>query len=236
MSQIVDRHDGVLRPGIRTFKPRRSRMSERQRSALRDNGRWLLELADGELDLGATWGVGVPVILEIGFGTGGATADLAEDDPHTGILAVDIHTPGVGNLVDLVARRGLTNVRVMEADALAVLDTMIGSGSLTGVRSYFPDPWPKARHHKRRLVQQPILDLVRSRLLPGGTWHLATDWQEYATSMEQLFAADCGWRGGVVDRPTWRPETNYERRAVAEGRQITDLVFHTVPPAGSIGS
>jgi tRNA (guanine-N7-)-methyltransferase len=225
---------GVLRPGIRTFKPRRSRITERQSSALRDQAPWLLVESDESLDLAEIWGAGTPVILEIGFGNGEATAQMAGADPETGILALDIHTPGVGNLLDLIAQRGLTNVRVMEADAISVLSTMIGPGSLTGVRSYFPDPWPKPRHHKRRLVQPAIMGLVASRLVLGGCWHLATDWAEYADSIQDLFAADAGWSGGVLTRPAWRPETKFERRALREGRHTTDLEYRTVT-TGRIG-
>ena len=170
----------------------------------------------------------MPVILEIGFGTGEATADMATREPLTGILAIDIHTPGVGNLLDLLDRAELTNVRVMEADGLLVLKRMIPSGALTGVRSFFPDPWPKARHHKRRLVQPRVLDLVADRLRSGGYWHLATDWTEYADAILACFADDPRWTGGVIDRPDWRPETRYERRALREGREVVDLRFRTV--------
>ena len=216
---------GVLRPGIRTFKPRRSRITDRQTAALREHREWLIEPGDQPLDLTAI--LGRPVVMEIGFDTGTATARMAADDPTVGVLALDIHTPGVGNLLDLISRQGLANVRVMEADALTVLNRQIEPGSLSGIRSYFPDPWPKARHHKRRLVQQPVLDLVRERLEPGGFWHLATDWDDYVEFIEAAFAADPAWRGGVIARPDWRPVTRYEGRALSEGRRITDLVFHT---------
>jgi tRNA (guanine-N7-)-methyltransferase len=228
-------HNGVLPRGVRTFKPRRSRISERQSVALREQATWLIDVTREPLHLASIWGPGIPVVLEIGFGTGGATAQMAAADPGTGILALDIHTPGVGNLLDLIARGGLTNVRVMEADALDVLAAMIEPATLSGVRSFFPDPWPKTRHHKRRLVQQPILDLVRRRLVPGGTWHIATDWAAYAASMQELFDADPSWSGGAVDRPGWRPQTPYERRALREGRHIVDLVYRTAD-AGRIGS
>jgi tRNA (guanine-N7-)-methyltransferase len=135
----------------------------------------------------------------------------------------------VGDLLARIGEDGLACVRVMEADALLVLGRMIEPHSLAGVRTYFPDPWPKSRHHKRRLVQPPILDLVRSRLVPGGTWHLATDWTPYARAMTECFDADGQWVGGVIPRPAWRPETRYERRALHEGRSITDLVFRTIP-------
>jgi tRNA (guanine-N7-)-methyltransferase len=223
------RHDrpDVLGPGIRTYKPRRTRMSARQHRAIDEQSCHVLQLEHGLIDLAHEWGPGVPVVMEIGFGSGGTTAAMAAADPGTGILAIDIHTPGVGDLLSRVGQQGLANIRVMEADALLVLDRMIPPHSLAGVRTYFPDPWPKSRHHKRRLVQAPILDLVRSRLRPGGTWHLATDWAPYARAMAECFGADARWSGGEVPRPGWRPQTPYERRALLEGRTITDLVYAT---------
>ena len=216
---------GVLRPGIRTYKPRRSRITARQSAALTEQRQWLIEASDQPIDLAALFGR--PVIVEIGFGMGDATAQMAADDPAHGILALDIHTPGVGNLLDLLARSGTANVRVMEADALWVLRQQVEPGSLAGVRSYFPDPWPKARHHKRRLAQPPIMDLVHDRLRAGGFWHLATDWSEYAEFIQAAFAADDRWCGGRIQRPAWRPVTHYERRALREGRPITDLLYVT---------
>jgi len=217
---------GVLGPGIRTYKPRRSRITQRQLLALSEV-RWRLEPGDQEIDLASVWGADVPVILEIGFGTGAATAQMAAAEPRSGILALDIHTPGVGNLLDLIAGTGITNVRVMEADALTVLKRMIPVGALAGVRSYFPDPWPKARHHKRRIIQRPVLELVASRMRPGGCWHVATDWDAYVVAIEETFAAQPGWTGGRIERPAWRPVTHYEERALREGRAITDLMFCT---------
>jgi tRNA (guanine-N7-)-methyltransferase len=221
---VNSEHHTVLRPGIRTFKPRRSRITSRQSQALAHQRRWLLEADAQPLDLLQIFGR--PVLLEIGFGTGTATARMAAADRGLGVLAIDVHTPGVGNLLDLIGRDALDNVRVMEADALDVLRRQVSPGGLVGVRSYFPDPWPKSRHHKRRLVQQPVMDLVRDRIEPGGFWHLATDWDEYVEFIEAAFAADDAWSGGRIARPDWRPITHYEARAVRAGRRITDLLFH----------
>lgn len=220
---------GVLRPGIRTYKPRRSRITERAARALAEHRAPLLDGTE-PLDLTAIWGPGTPVVLEVGFGDGRATAQMAADDPGTGILAVDVHTPGIGELLARLDEAGLTNVAVVEGDALALLADRIAPHALAGVRSFFPDPWPKARHHKRRLVQPAVLDLVRSRLAPGGTWWLATDWEEYAGAMQECFAADPHWTGGPVPRPPDRPVTRYEQRAVRDGRTITDLVYRVSPP------
>jgi tRNA (guanine-N7-)-methyltransferase len=139
------------------------------------------------------------------------------------ILAVDVHTPGIGDLVDRIIADQLGQVFVIEADALELLIDL--PGKLTGVRSFFPDPWPKARHHKRRLVQPAVLEAMAHTVESGGFWHLATDWDEYAESMLAIFEADPNWSGGVIDRPTWRPVTHFERRAIREGRPITDMWF-----------
>ena len=164
------------------------------------------------------------IVLDIGFGMGDTVEPFALADPATGILAVDVHTPGIGDLLHRCAHTPLPNVRVIEGDALEVLARM-APGSLTGVRSFFPDPWPKARHHKRRLIQPPVLDLVAARVQPGGWWHLATDWLEYSEAMLETFDAHPLWAGGVVDRPPWRPETRFERTGLREGRVVLDLWF-----------
>lgn len=216
----------ILRPGVRTYKPRRSRITPRAERALHEQKQFMLPMG-APVDAAAIWGSGVPVVVEIGFGDGTATADMAAADPGTGILAIDVHTPGVGDLLARIDELDLENVRVIEGDALTVLSHQIPPHSIAGVRSYFPDPWPKARHHKRRLVQPAVLDLVRSRLVPGGWWHLATDWPEYAETIEATFAADHRWAGGTIDRPASRPVTRFERRALRDGRPIVDLQYST---------
>lgn len=218
---------GVLRPGVRTYKPRRSRITARAQTALVQQSELLLPVGEDALDLASIWGPGTPVVVEIGSGDGSAAAAMAAADPSTGILAIDVHTPGIGDLLATLADAGVDNVRVIEGDALHVLDRMIGPHALAGVRSFFPDPWPKARHHKRRLVQPGVLDLVHSRLVDGGYWHLATDWAEYAEWIEEAFAADERWAGGRIDRPAARPVTRFERRALRDGRPIVDLCFTT---------
>ncbi len=221
----------MLRPGLRTYKPRRSRISGREARALAEQEAFLLSWDGPPLDLDSVFGPGTPVVVEIGFGDGLATAQMAAADPATGILAIDVHTPGVGDLLDRIGAGALSNVRVIEGDALGVLSSRIPPGSLAGVRSYFPDPWPKARHHKRRLVQPAVLDLVAGRLRPEGTWRLATDWDAYARAMLDCFAGDPRWVGGVIPRPADRPVTRYERRARRDARAITDLEFRLTPSA-----
>lgn len=215
----------TLRPGVRTFKPRRSRITPTAQRALQEHADLLLPLTDEPIDRAAIWGPDVPLVVEIGFGDGRATAGMALNEPGIGVLAIDVHTPGLGEALARLGDAGIRHVRLMEADAIVVLERMIPPDSLIGVRAFFPDPWPKARHHKRRLVQPAIVDLVRTRLVIGGTWHLATDWEEYATAMQECFADAPGWSGGVIERPEGRPVTRYETRALREGRAITDLVF-----------
>jgi tRNA (guanine-N7-)-methyltransferase len=222
MVRLVPPAATVLPRGVRTFKPRRSRITRREAAALANPGEVLLPSSGGTLRL--PWGES-PIVLEIGFGAGEATQAMAMADPGTTILAVDVHTPGVGRLVADVRERGITNVRVMEADALAVLEDGVPPLSLTGVRTFFPDPWPKARHHKRRLIQGAVIDLVHSRLSSGGSWHIATDWHGYVEWILEAFDAHPGFQGGIIGRPSSRPITHYERRALAEGREVFDLEF-----------
>lgn len=219
----------VLPPSVRTYKPRKGRVTHRQRRGLERGAQFLL---DPEQTLDEQWRPQQPIVLELGFGTGEATAAMATADPDTAILAIDVHTPGVGDLLSLILEHDLTNVRVIEGDALAVLETAIADESLAGIRSYFPDPWPKARHHKRRLVQPAVVELVATKVRPGGTWELATDWTEYADVMLDVFAKSPSWEGGVIPKPPHRPMTRYERRGIAAGRTIVDLrMMKVTPPA-----
>lgn len=175
---------------IRSFQPRRSRVTPGQEDALqRLWPKWGLDI-DGQsvLDLPELFDW-LPVVLEIGFGMGEATAQMAADDLGTGILAVDVHTPGQGNLLGLADRNGLSNIRVANGDAIILLREMLPPDSLDGLRVYFPDPWPKKRHHKRRLIQPEFLDLVAQRLKPGAVLHCATDWEPYAEQMLEVLTA-----------------------------------------------
>ncbi|GAA2070351.1 tRNA (guanosine(46)-N7)-methyltransferase TrmB [Streptomyces albiaxialis] len=218
---------------IRSFQPRRSRVTAGQRAALqRLWPRWGFDI-DGlrRLDLGELFDdPELPVVLEIGFGMGEATAQMAADDPGTGILAVDVHTPGQGNLLRLADEQGLTNVRVGNGDAIILLREMIAPAALSGLRVYFPDPWPKARHHKRRLLQPEFLDLVAPALREGALVHCATDWEDYAEQMLDVLTAHPAFEntrpdGGFAPRPAFRPLTRFEGQGLDKGHGVRDLLF-----------
>jgi tRNA (guanine-N7-)-methyltransferase len=223
---------------IRTFHPRRGRVTTGQAAALeRHWAEWGVDIDGGALDLPALYsGAGLapdgPVVLEIGFGMGDATARMAADDPETGILAADVHTPGQGNLIALAERDGLSNIRVANGDAIILLRDMLTPGSLAGLRVYFPDPWPKARHHKRRMIQPEFVALAVSRLRPGATVHCATDWEPYAEQMLEVLTADPDLTnayatpsGYAEPRPAFRPMTKFEQQGLAKGHVVHDLVF-----------
>lgn len=224
---------------VRTFHPRSTPLSERRSGAL---GRlWPvygfsvhdpdLGLAptrpDGMLDTVALFGRQAPLVLEIGCGMGEATAAMAAADPGRDYLAVEAHPPGIANLLALVGEQGLTTVRVAHGDALDLLRQQVPEGSLDAVHIFFPDPWPKLRHHKRRIIVPERVALIRSRLAVGGTLHCATDWEPYAQQMVRVLAADPGLEnphGGYAPRPEHRPVTRFERRGVAAGHTIRDVL------------
>lgn len=207
---------------VRTFKVRR-RVTTGQAEAL---ARLLPRLGVDRsvpFDPVAVFGRSAPLVLEIGSGMGEATAAMAQADPGRDVLAVEVHTPGLGNLLRLLEAAQLTNVRVLEADAREVLRDLLAPGSLDEVRVFFPDPWPKARHHKRRLVTAEFADLVATRLRPGGLLHVATDWASYAEQaadvLEQCPAYEALSRGRGD-----RPVTRFEGKGLAAGRTAHDLV------------
>lgn len=220
---------------IRSFQPRRSRVTAGQEDALqRLWPLWGLDI-DGRrvLDLPTLFD-GLPVVLEIGFGMGEATARMAAGDPGTGILAVDVHTPGQGNLLGLAERAGVTNVRVANGDAIILLREMLEPAALDGLRVYFPDPWPKTRHHKRRLIQPEFLDLVARRLKPGAVVHCATDWEPYAEQMLDVLTAHPLFEntlpdGGYAPRPAFRPLTRFEGQGLDKGHVVRDVLFTRAP-------
>ena len=180
------------------------------------------------LELDTMFGRAAPKILEIGFGMGETTATIAAANPGNDYLAIEVHTPGVGALLKLIAEQQLTNIRIIQHDALEVLQQMLPADCLQGVHIFFPDPWPKKRHHKRRLVQPPLIALLASRMGSGAYLHLATDWQEYAAQMLEVLGAEPSLENmaaGFAIRPDSRPQTKFEARGLRLGHQVWDLVF-----------
>ena len=207
---------------VRTWKARR-RTSPGQVELLERLSPAYAVAADRPLDAAAVYGRTAPLVLEIGSGTGEAAVAMAAADPSRDLLAVEVHTPGVATLLRRVEEEGLANVRVAEADGLQVLTDALGTGSLDEVRVFFPDPWPKSRHHKRRLVTPAFAALVADRLRPGGRLHVATDWASYAEQVLEVVEASTDLE--VVSRERGgRPLTRFERRGVAAGREIADVV------------
>ena len=214
---------------IRSFVTRAGRLSPAQARALDTLGpQFCLPYQKAPLDLPAAFGRDAPAVLEIGFGMGGTTAAIAAAMPDKDFLGVEVHTPGVGSLLKLIGEQGLTNLRLIQHDAVEVVNHMIAPGSLAGVHVFFPDPWHKARHNKRRLVQPAFVALLASRLAPGGYLHCATDWEDYAQQMLEVLGAEPSLENtaaGYAPRPDYRPVTKFENRGIKLGHGVWDLVF-----------
>ena len=190
--------------------------------------RYGIPYTDSQITLDHVFGRPAPKILEIGFGMGETTAAIATAHPDTDYLGIEVHTPGVGSLLKQLEALALTNVRIIQHDAVEVLQHMIAPGCLDGVHIFFPDPWPKKRHHKRRLIQPPLVDLLAQKLKPGGYLHAATDWHEYAEQILAVFTAAPTLRNTAADyapRPDYRPRTKFEARGLKLGHGVWDIVF-----------
>jgi tRNA (guanine-N7-)-methyltransferase len=208
---------------LRSYKRRTSRVTPSQADALARLWSSLGVDVDGHrVDLAGLFGRTAPLVLEIGFGMGDATAEMAAAQPELDVLAVDVHTPGLGGLLREVEARGLCNVRVAGGDANLLLSAMLPALSLHEVRIFFPDPWPKTRHWKRRLMDEAFLSLLAVRLVPGGRVHLATDWPHYAEQVRRLVIAHASY--DLVDAVPWRPRTRYEQQGLDAGRPALDVV------------
>jgi tRNA (guanine-N7-)-methyltransferase len=216
---------------IRSYVLRQGRMTDGQHRAFTELWpRYGLELSTGELDLAKLFGNDNPVTLEIGFGNGETLAKLAMDYPERNYLGVEVHGPGVGHLLLRLAGQESCNVRILQADAMELLRRHLPTDSLAEVLLLFPDPWPKQRHHKRRIVQAEFARLVHRTLKPGGTLHMATDWEDYARQMLAVLTAAQGMKnlagaGSYTPRPENRPLTRFERRGQRLGHGVRDLVF-----------
>jgi tRNA (guanine-N7-)-methyltransferase len=217
---------------LRSFVMRAGRMGPGQQRALKELGpAYLLPCQPAPIDLDAVFGRHAPHVVEIGFGMGDATAQIAAARPEVDFLGLEVHEPGVGALLKRIGEQGLSNLRIVQHDAVEVLQQMIAPASLAGVHVFFPDPWHKLRHHKRRLIQAPFVSLLASRLAPGGVLHCATDWQPYAEQMLEVLSAEpllcnsVATLPGYAPRPDYRPLTKFENRGLKLGHGVWDLVF-----------
>jgi tRNA (guanine-N7-)-methyltransferase len=219
----------LTHPPIRSYVLRQGRFSRGQQRAYEELlPRFGVPFAPSPLDFPALFGRAAPVVAEIGFGMGETTARIAAENPATDYLGIEVHAPGVGSLLRQLEERGLQNVRVVSHDAVEVLREMVPAGSLAGLHVFFPDPWPKKRHHKRRLVQPAFAQLAAQRLVPGGYVHVATDWEEYARHVLEVLSATpelADTAEAYAPRPASRPETKFERRGIKLGHGVWDIVF-----------
>lgn len=228
--------EGAAHPrrAIRSFVMRAGRMTEAQKRGI-DLGwpRFGLNLDQGQLDLDAIFGRQAPRTLEIGFGMGQSLLEMAQTAPEQDFIGVEVHPPGVGSLLNGVLTTGIDNLRVFDCDAIEVLNQCIPDGSLDRVLLFFPDPWHKKKHNKRRIVQLAFAEQLRSKLKIGGIFHMATDWEAYAEHMLEVMSAAPGYRnlakdGTYVPRPEERPITKFERRGERLGHGVWDLKFERV--------
>jgi tRNA (guanine-N7-)-methyltransferase len=217
------------RPSVRSYSIRGSRITDAQRQA-----KTALQAVHGIafkqelIDLKAFFPNSDSIILEIGFGMGEATAIIAKNHPNNGYIAVDVHPPGIGKLLARIAENDLTNLKVIEDDVHVVMQHMIPDNSLDGIHLYFPDPWPKKKHNKRRIVNDGFLQLIHPKIKKGGFIHIATDWVPYAESIKEVFAASALFTGGVIDKPEWRPVTRFEGQGIDKDHAVNDMLYTKV--------
>jgi tRNA (guanine-N7-)-methyltransferase len=219
----------ALARNIKSYVLRAGRMGTGQQRALRELApRYVLPFSATPFDAPRVFGRQAPLVVEIGFGMGQATAQIAAARPHDDVLGIEVHEPGVGALLQRIDEQQLGNLRIVQHDAVEVLRDMIAPDTLAAVHVFFPDPWPKKRHWKRRLIQPPFVALLASRIAPGGTLHCATDWQPYAEQMLDVLSAEpllANTAEGYAPRPDYRPLTKFENRGLALGHGVWDLVF-----------
>jgi len=220
---------------IKTYVLRAGRMGPGQTRAFEQFGaKFLLPFKSERLDIDTSFGRQAPLILEIGFGMGDATAKIAQTRADDNFLCCEVHAPGVGALLKRCGEEDIGNIRIFQHDAIEVMDQMLGENSLEGVHIFFPDPWHKSRHHKRRLIQSPFVNRLALHIKQGGYLHLATDWQPYAEQMLQVLSAESLIKNsatdssGFADKPSYRPLTKFENRGLKLGHGVWDLVFEKV--------
>ena len=232
---VEDSLDNTLHPvrAIRSFVRRTGRTTAGQAKAFADVGpQFLLPFSDVPADFAAIFKRNAPTVLEIGFGMGEATAHIASVMPETNFLCCEVHTPGVGALLKRIEEQMLTNIRILQHDAVEVMSDMLEPASLDGVHIFFPDPWHKKKHNKRRLIQAPLIAKLVTRLKPGGYLHCATDWQPYAEQILEVLSAEPSLEntadasnGGYAPKPAYRPLTKFENRGIKLGHGVWDVVF-----------
>jgi tRNA (guanine-N7-)-methyltransferase len=229
--------DGVLPDRmrrIRSFVLREGRMTPAQQRAFDTLwSRFGIDYRGAPGDFDALFGRRAPRVVEIGFGNGEALAWASEHDPARDFIGIEVHGPGVGRLMNALAARDARNVRLYKHDAVEVLEHEIAPASLDEARIWFPDPWHKKRHNKRRLIQPAFVELLASRVAPGGLLHLATDWQPYAEHMLEVMEAAPAWRNQLgpaqyAEKPEWRIETHFERRGMKLGHGVRDLLYRRI--------
>jgi tRNA (guanine-N7-)-methyltransferase len=215
---------------IRSFTRRQGRITQGQKIALENHWQKYCLDVDGDYDFTQVFGRVAPLIVEIGFGTGDSLAKMAAANPDNNYIGIEVHRPGVGHLLMLLDQQGLTNVRIFCCDAVDIVERKIADNSLAGVHLFFPDPWPKKKHHKRRIVRPGFIELLVRKLQPDGYFHVATDWQNYAENILELLSASIGisnasLTGDYCRRPEYRPLTRFEQRGIRLGHGVWDLIF-----------
>jgi tRNA (guanine-N7-)-methyltransferase len=235
---VTDHPENIEHPrGIRSFVKRAGRMTTGQARALQEHGgRFMVPYEPKLLDMDAAFGRKAPTILEIGFGMGEATAHIAQLIPEKNFLCCEVHAPGVGALLKRIGEQQLENIRIVQHDAVEVIDHMLPAETLAGVHIFFPDPWHKKRHNKRRLVQPPFAAKLASRIAPGGYIHCATDWEPYAQQMLEVLGAEPSLQntaGGFAPKPFYRPLTKFENRGLRLGHGVWDVVFRKRGPSAA---
>ena len=214
------------RPSVRSYSIRGSRITDAQRLAKdalqKVHG---IEFKQEQIKISEIFPKSDRVIMEIGFGMGEATAIIAKNHPNNGYIAVDVHPPGIGKLLARIVENDLTNLKVIEEDVHVVLQHMIADESLDGIHLFFPDPWPKKKHNKRRIVNESFLSLIHPKIKKGGFIHIATDWVPYAVSIQEVFAGSTLFTGGVIDKPEWRPVTRFEGQGIDKDHAVNDMMY-----------
>ena len=214
------------RPSVRSYSIRGSRITDAQRLAKdalqKVHG---IEFKQEQINISAIFPTSDKVIMEIGFGMGEATAIIAKNHPNNGYIAVDVHPPGIGKLLARIVENDLTNLKVIEEDVHVVLQHMIADESLDGIHLFFPDPWPKKKHNKRRIVNEGFLALIHPKIKKGGFIYIATDWVPYAINIQEVFAASTLFTGGVIEKPEWRPVTRFEGQGIDKDHAVNDMMY-----------